>query len=242
MNKTRLVICPVHNEENTLQIFYSRLRGNYSGNVLFIDDGCMDNCRKILKGFLDHRTFLIKHPRRMGYGRTLLDGLAYSLDNNYTKTVTIDTDLQHDPDQINDFFTALDECEVVLGTRYIAINRCYDIPSERLLINRYITGLFHKFFSFPVSDPFCGFRGYTRSFLERAYLEEESYGFALEVLMEMIKDQTPYKEIPIAMKYIDISRQFHSGLNNARVRLLHYLDVIERKRKESAVDMQKAAV
>ena len=29
MNKTRLVICPVHNEENTLQIFYRRLRGNY---------------------------------------------------------------------------------------------------------------------------------------------------------------------------------------------------------------------
>ena len=110
------------------------------------------------------------------------------------------------------------------------------------MINRYITRLFHKFFSFPVTDPFCGFRGYTRSFLERACLEEESYGFALEVLMEMIKDQTPYQEIPIDMKYIDISRQFHSGLHDARARLLHYLDVIERKRRESAVDMQKAAV
>ena len=50
--------------------------------------------------------------------------------------------------------------------------------------------------------------------------------------MEMIRLNVDYFEVPVEMKYIDFSRCFHNGFDDTKKRLLHYLDVIERKRRE----------
>lgn len=226
-----LVICPVHNEGNTLPKFYSRLREFYSGDVLFVDDGSMDESRDFLVKLKNEKTFLIRHPKRQGYGDALMSGFDFSLKNGYKKIVTIDVDLQHDPRHIPAFLSSLSEEEVVLGSRYVRIGGCVDAPRERLLINRYVSGLIKVLFSVNFTDPFCGFRGYRDSFLRKAHLEEKSYGFGPEVVLEVIRTKTAFRELPIEVIYLDYSRKFLDGLDSAKKRLLYYLEVISRKKE-----------
>lgn len=231
MEDKNLVICPVHNEEDTLPRFYSRLREYYMQDVLFVDDGSTDRSKDFLSKANGERTFLITHPRRLGYGAALISGFDFSLENDYSKVVTIDVDLQHDPKHIPVFLEELSRKEVVLGSRYIRIGGCAEVPRERLLINRYVSGLLKELFSMSFTDPFCGFRGYRYSFLEKARLEENSYGFGLEVVLEVIRTGARFRELPIEVIYLDYSRKFLDGLNPSRKRLLHYLEVISRKKK-----------
>ena len=139
--KKNLVVCPVYNEQETIGLFYQNLRKHYHQDVLFIDDGSIDESRDFVVAVKDKDTFVIQHPSRYGYGAALLSGFGFALQRDYERIITIDVDLQHDPIHISAFFRALLECEVVLGSRYISIDKYLDVPRTRLLINRYIANL-----------------------------------------------------------------------------------------------------
>jgi len=232
MKESNLIICPVYNEEETVEEFFRSLRKYYSEDILFIDDGSTDKSQCFLAGIKNNDTFLIRHPERVGYGATLKAGFAFALERGYQKIVTMDVDLQHKVEDIPVFFQGLSKAEVVLGSRYIQIGICLDAPRERLIINRYVSGLIKFLFLVKFSDPFCGFRGYTDAFLKKIHLKEKSYGFSLEVLLEIIRTQSVFKEVPIEAIYFDSSRKFLDGLDSPAKRLLYYLEIISRKRKE----------
>lgn len=232
MKKENLVICPVYNEERTLQEFYLRLRRYYTGGLLFVDDGSTDKSKDFLLTLKDEKTFLIRHPHREGYGQALISGFRFFIKNHYEKAVVIDADLQHNPRHIPDFFRGLSEADVVLGSRYIRIDSCLEVPRQRSLINRYISRLISLLFSVKFTDSFCGYRGYRDTFLKKVHLEEKSYGLGLEIILELIRTKTFFKDIPVEIIYYDPSRKFLDGLDDPKKRLLYYLEVISRKKKE----------
>lgn len=231
-SRENLIICPVYNEGNSLGEFFLRLRFVYAQDIVFVDDGSTDNSKDFLQRIQAEDTFVIAHPKRCGYGAALITGFKFALEKDYRKVVTIDADLQHNPCHIPFFLRGLLEHEVVLGSRYVRIDKSIEVPRIRLVINKYISGLIKKLFSVDFSDPFCGYRGYRTSFLRRAQLKEESYGLALETVMELIKQEVQFSEIPIEVIYVNPNRVFLDGLDDPRQRLLYYLEVISRKKKE----------
>jgi len=227
-----LIICPVYNEQDTVEEFYRSLRDYYSQDVLFVDDGSTDGSRHSILGMRGKNTFVIRHLQRRGYGEALISGFNFAKGHRYENIVTLDADLQHNPRHIPLFLRQLLEAEVALGSRYIRIGRCLDIPRERLLINRYISRMLKAHFSFNFTDPFCGYRAYRLSFLERAKLNEASYGLSLEILLEIIRIKADFKEFPIETIYFNPNRKFLDGLNDAGKRLHYYLEIVSRKNKE----------
>ena len=234
MTGKSLVICPIYNEQETIEEFYQDLRNYYRQDVLLVDDGSTDRSQEFLLNIKDKNTFVQRHPLRCGYGTALISGFKFALENGYRRIVTIDVDLQHRPEHIYVFLRALLEWEVVLGSRYIKISDTLDVPRVRLIINRYISGLIEELFSVRFTDPFCGFRGYRDSFLKKIFLREKSYGVATEILLEILRTQTSFGEVPIEAIYFKDGRQFLDDLDDPRKRLLHYLRVISEKRKELA--------
>ena len=232
MGSRPLVICPVFNEEKTLRVFYEKLKRHYKGDILFIDDGSTDGSKKILSGLCGKKTLLKRHHKRQGYGATLISGIDFALRNKYATVVTMDVDLQHDPSNVHEFLTELKKCEVVLGSRYIRIDGYMQAPLTRMVINKYISNVLESHFSMHFSDPFCGFRAYRDSFLKKSRLYETSYGFALEVLLEIIRLRADFKETPVEIIYTGAERKFFDGLNDPAKRLKYYLNVIMRKKKE----------
>ena len=227
-----VVVCPIHNERKSLPAFFRGLRESYPGDVIVVDDGSTDGSGRVLEEMRDGKTVVVTHTRRKGYGAALKAGFDRALSSGYGKIVTIDGDLQHRPEHIASFLSRLDNREVVLGSRYIRIDGYLHIPRDRLLINRYVSRLIELLFSVRFTDPFCGYRGYSRSFLERVRIEEAGYGMGLEILMEIVRLGVPFSELPVEALYPDACRSFLDGLDDPRLRLLHYLSVIERKKRE----------
>jgi len=232
MAKENLVICPVYNEQDTIQEFYHNLRKFYIHDVVFVDDGSTDGCKDFLVAVKNRKTFLIRHLQRSGYGTALLSGFGFCLAKGYKKAITIDGDLQHNPEHIPQFLSELEEKEIALGSRYMLTAGCLDVPRITLTINRYISKLIEQLFSVHVTDPFCGFRGYRDTFLKKANLNHTSYGLGLEIILEIIRTKTPFKEIPIKAIYNNHLREFQDGLNDPRIRLLYYLNILSEKKTE----------
>ncbi len=236
MCRDTLIVCPVYNEKSYLQSFCERLRMHCTSDVLFIDDGSTDESGEILKklkpGWNVPSIALTTHSFRRGYGAALMTGFQYALSNEYNKVVTIDADLQHQPEDICRFINALDLYDVVLGSRYSDESSSASVPRSRFLINRYISAMLNRYVGATFSDPFCGFRGYKTGYLAGIRLREQSYGICLEMLMEMIRTRATYCEIPVACIYIDGSRSFHNGLNDPLKRLDYYKKIVWIKLQE----------
>ncbi len=230
MANENLIICPVYNEQDTIRKFYQNLRKFYIQDAVFVDDGSTDQGRDYLFSVKSKDTFLIRHPERRGYGAALLSGFRFSLERGYKKVITIDVDLQHNPEHIPRFLCELEDQEVVLGSRYIWKDTYQDVPPARLAINTYISKLIYQLFSVHFTDPFCGYRGYRDSFLKETDLNQASYGLGLEIILEIIRTKTPFNEIPIKAIYNNHLRKFLDGLDDHRTRLLYYLDVLSAKR------------
>ena len=232
MAEDNLIICPVYNEEDTIKTFYHDLRKSFIHDVIFVDDGSTDQCKDYLPDIQNNETFLIRHPKRQGYGAALLSGFRFALKRGYRKIITIDVDLQHDPKHISSFLKKLDALEVVLGSRYKEKGFFMYVPQIRLTINRYISRLIENLFSVRFTDPFSGYRGYRDSFLKRVDLREYGYRLGLEIILEIIRLKVNFEEISIKPIYNNYFIYFINGLNDPRRRLLYYLELLSQKRLE----------
>jgi glycosyltransferase involved in cell wall biosynthesis len=232
MENHSLVICPVYNERDTVETFYRKLRAYYQGDALFLDDGSTDGSMNFLSRLPHERVRVVRHAKRVGYGATLMSGFSFALKRGYGKILTIDVDLQHDPAHIPTFLERLEKSHVILGSRYLLPGARSNAPPERFLINRYIGKLIKTLFSVEITDPFCGLRGYRDSFLRKAQLKEKSYGLSLEILLEMVRTDAEHEEVSIEAIYFGRPRRFLDGLDEPRVRLLYYLNIIARKYRE----------
>jgi dolichol-phosphate mannosyltransferase len=240
-----IIICPVFNECSTLETFINRLCRSTVADILFVDDGSTDESTEIIRGNMERmgrEVHLLCHPTRRGYGAALISGFQAALQHGFGRIITLDTDLQHRPEDLHSFEKALESHEVVLGNRYSEACRISGVPRSRYLINRYISEMLRRDFSVCFSDPFCGFRGYRISFLRRINLSEQSYGICLEILLEVIRTGTDYGEIPVDMIYLDDTRNFMDGLDDPLKRLDYYRGIIRRnmrkieERREAFID------
>ena len=116
------VVVPVMNEEESLEEFYSSLKGvldelGKSYEIIFIDDGSEDGSFKILKNLAekDGNILVIKFRTNFGQTAALSAGFKYAQGNI---VITLDADLQNDPEDIPKLLKKIDEgYDVVSGWR-----------------------------------------------------------------------------------------------------------------------------
>ena len=117
------IVLPLHNEEGNLQILYqsiSKVMKNFSDNyeLIFIDDGSTDDSFNILKKIQQKDKKLKLIQFRTNFGKTA----AYRAGFHYAKgeiILTMDTDLQDDPNDIPYFINKINEgYDMVVGWRH----------------------------------------------------------------------------------------------------------------------------
>jgi dolichol-phosphate mannosyltransferase len=227
-----VVLIPVYNEEEHLEGLLSRLRECYDGDVLFVDDGSADCSPCVLKNLADFRTRVIEQPENRGYGATLLRGFAEVIAAGYDYVITMDSDGQHRPDWVPEFFAAAPGWDVVSGSRYRTdMNGNGTAPADRRAINAKITQLINKYTGYSLTDAFCGFKAYRVAALSRLSLTETGYGMPLQFWIQAKHFGLNVTELPVSRIYDDPNRRFGNGLDDPEVRFRYYLDTIERERK-----------
>jgi dolichol-phosphate mannosyltransferase len=198
-----LVIIPTYNEkENIGKIIPLVLIQDQDIDVLVVDDNSPDGTGKIVSEMIaiNRKIKLIQRVKKSGLGTAYLAGFQYALQNGYDYIFEMDSDFSHDPAYIPYFLSAIQEADLVLGSRYIKGVNVVNWPISRLILSyyanvyaRWVTGL-------PLRDSTGGFKCFKREVLETIGLDRihsNGYAFQIEMSFRAWKKGFKIKEIPI---------------------------------------------
>lgn len=198
-----LVIIPTFNElENIRKLIPDVLSQDESIHLLIVDDGSPDGTANFVEdeSRMNERIHLLKREKKMGLGTAYIAGFKYALTNNYDFIFEMDADFSHDPNELKNFLAAINENDLVLGSRYINGVRVLNWPMQRLLLSffasiytRIITGM-------PIKDATGGFKCFRRKVLESIDLDKiksNGYSFQIEMTFKAFAKGFKIKEIPI---------------------------------------------
>lgn len=94
------IVVPVYNEEENVGLLVARLEGalhSVDYEIILVDDGSTDNTRQEIKKLNNPRVVLIELKKNYGQSLALASGIDYAT-GDYI--ITMDGDLQNDPDDI----------------------------------------------------------------------------------------------------------------------------------------------
>lgn len=199
-----LVVMPTYNEaENIPCILPEVLKQGTQFDILVVDDNSPDGTANLVKELQKQhpdRIFLLERPTKEGLGRAYIAGFKYALERDYEYILEMDSDFSHDPRVLPKFLEAIQDADLVLGSRYITGVNVINWPLKRLLLSygasyytRFITGM-------PVKDPTGGFKCFRRKVLEAIdldHIHSGGYSFQIEMSFRTWKKGFRIKEIPI---------------------------------------------
>ncbi len=225
---TILAAIPVFNEMDAGNII-QRVK-KFPLDVLVVDDGSASNLHEKLM-HISH-VHIITHPGNLGYGKAIIDAFLFSIDHGYDYLLTIDSDGQHEPEEIPLFLKEIpfNDYDIISGSRYLLHGTTNEnVPQERYRINQEITGIINCITGFGLTDSFCGFKAYKVEKLKLMHLTEYGYGMPMQFWIQAWKLGLRVKEIPVKLLYKNPTKQFQGVLKDPVVRLNYYKSIIERE-------------
>jgi undecaprenyl-phosphate 4-deoxy-4-formamido-L-arabinose transferase len=153
------VVVTLLNEEGSVDELYRRLVASLGGReweAIFVDDGSTDGTYTRLRALheTDARVRVVRFKRNFGQHPAMHAGLARA---HGAQIVTLDGDLQNEPEDIPKLLDALERVDVASGRRLAR----HDSPG-RTLPSRLINGLLRRFTGVAISDFGCAFNAYRR--------------------------------------------------------------------------------
>jgi glycosyltransferase involved in cell wall biosynthesis len=233
------VVIPAFNEEGPLRSLLHRLPNRIAGlpvTVIVVSDGSTDHTEECAR---DCGVDLISLPSNSGKGAALKAGLARAAAMEYSYLVTMDGDGQHDVDDLERLVLPVvaDECDVALGSRYLQPSRRGSAPLNRYLVRAVTIAVLKRATGRSFTDPFCGYRCFSRGALQCIRFHGDQYHGELETIFDAHLHQLRVTEVAIKRIYTANSSKMgaHGGTLVGRFRAIaQYLSVIRSKSRELA--------
>ena len=204
VHEKAVVIVPTYNErENIARIVPLILAQDERIEVLVVDDNSPDGTGDIVDEMAaqNARVHALHRNSKEGLGKAYLAGFEWALARPFSYVFEMDADFSHDPAHLREFLAAIQNADLVLGSRYrdgkvTVVNW----PISRLLLSyaaniyaRGVTGL-------KLWDGTGGFKCFRREVLEAIPLKEvrsNGYAFQIEMSFRAWKKGFRIAEIPI---------------------------------------------
>lgn len=172
------VVIPVMNEESSLKILYSRLKEVLAGlgksyEIIFVDDGSTDGSFKILESIAKQTEEVRVISFRTNFGQTaaLSAGFKYA---GGDIIITLDADLQNDPEDIPKLLRKMDEgYDVVSGWR----RERHDPLLTRRIPSFFANKIISRITGVRLHDYGCTLKAYRREVVENIDLYGEMHRF-----------------------------------------------------------------
>ncbi len=222
MAERALVIIPTYNEAvNLTHLVPQVLAQNPQLDVLVVDDNSPDGTGQLAEGLAveNQRVHVLHRTGKQGLGTAYLAGFKWGLERDYAYFFEMDADFSHDPAHLKEFLKAVQDADLVLGSRYLAGRvTVVNWPMGRLLLSyfanvyaRWITGL-------KIWDLTGGFKCYRRRVLEGVDLNRvRSNGYAFQIEMSVRAWRKGFKLAEIPIVFVDRT-EGQSKMNRAIVR------------------------
>jgi uncharacterized protein (DUF2062 family) len=173
-----VVLAPTYNNATTLADVLERI-GRLGLPTIVVDDGATDQTAAILGRF--PWLSVVRHPRNRGKAAALQTGFAAAAARGFTHVLTIDTDGQHDPEQIPKLLelSRRSPDALVLGTRRLRTSR---YPLKNRLGRRVSNLVVWLESGLRLSDSQCGMRVYPLTWINSIDCVSSRYGYETEIL------------------------------------------------------------
>lgn len=204
MTERYLVCVPTYNERANLPLIVPAiLEQDPRLEVLVIDDSSPDGTGALADTLAaeDSRVHVLHREAKEGLGRAYLAGFRWALDRGYEFILEMDADFSHDPNHLPQFLDAIQDADLVLGSRYrhgkvTVVNW----PIARLLLSysanvyaRAVTGM-------RLFDSTGGFKCFRREVLaaiDFSRVRSNGYAFQIEMSYRAWRQGFRLVEIPI---------------------------------------------
>ena len=199
MKNKVLVIIPCYNErESILNVIDNIKKSNKDIDYIVVNDCSTDNTRDIL---VKNQINFIDLPVNLGIGGAVQAGYKYAKDYNYDIAIQIDGDGQHDPKYISKIVEPLknDECDVVIGSRFIEKEGFQSSALRRLGIN-ILSSCIYLFYGLKIYDVTSGFRAVNKKMID-IYAKDYAQDYPEpEALVTAVLYKQRIKEVPVIMQ------------------------------------------
>jgi glycosyltransferase involved in cell wall biosynthesis len=195
-----LVLVPVFNEGPHVKAVLAGIRQHTAADILVVNDGSTDN--SLARIGESDVTYIINHEKNVGPGGALISGFRFATECRYQVLITMDADGQHEARDIPRFLEAIEDVDIVLGSRYLPDSERRNAPPKhREWASGVLTRLVCQYTAYNITDCACGFRAYRISALRKLNLTEKGYAWPFQLWIQADGAGLRVKEIPIALIY-----------------------------------------
>ena len=172
------IVIPLYNEEQNVAPLYVRLTQVMTGleepyEIIFIDDGSKDGTLEALNAIYDNDSRVRIVSLRRNFGQTAALKAGFDIASGDI-VISMDGDLQHEPEEIPAFLAKLEEgYDLVSGWRQQRLDRWL----TRRLPSQIANGIMAKISGVPLHDFGTTFKAYRREVIQSIQLYGELHRF-----------------------------------------------------------------
>ena len=187
------VIIPTHNEAQAIGLVLADLPAKMVTEVLVVDSNSTDGTAAIAEA----KGARILHEPRRGYGPACLTGLAAA--NQPDVVVFLDGDYSDRPDELPLLLAPIAEgrADITIGSRLAKQNVAGALPWHSVFGNRLAAAMIRVLYGQRITD-LGPFRAARADVLRQLALEEDTYGWAVEMILKGALGGFRIVEVPVS--------------------------------------------
>jgi dolichol-phosphate mannosyltransferase len=200
----RVVMCiPTYNEADNLGWIVGRLRDAQPDvHVLVVDDNSPDGTGKIADELAaaDDAVQVLHRAEKGGLGAAYRHGFRVAIEQGYDVIGEMDADGSHQPEQLHRLLDALQEADLVIGSRWVPGGSVVNWPKRREALSRGGNLYVRMLLGIGIRDATAGYRVFRRETLERIELDSvqsTGYVFQTDLVVRCLRRGLRVREVPI---------------------------------------------
>ncbi len=212
-----LIVVPTYNERDNVERIVRRARAAVpDADILVADDNSPDGTGDLADklGADDDRVHVLHRPGKQGLGAAYLAGFRWALERGYGVVVEMDADGSHRPEDLPRMLEALQDADLVLGSRYVPGGSVVNWPLRRQLLSRGGNTYARVALGVPIRDITGGYRAFRRETLlglDLEVVQSQGYCFQVDLAWRAVRGGFRVVEVPITFVEREIGTSKMSG-------------------------------
>jgi dolichol-phosphate mannosyltransferase len=174
--------------------------------VLVVDDSSPDGTGAIADRMAaqEPRIQVLHRPTKEGLGKAYLAGFRWALARDYDVIGEIDADGSHQPEQLPSLLAALEDADLVIGSRWVAGGSVTNWAFTRELLSRGGNLYTRLLLGIHVRDATAGYRLFRRTTLEKIDLDDvSSYGYVFQADLAFRTLRAGLRVVEVPIEFVE---------------------------------------
>ncbi|MBT5109342.1 MAG: glycosyltransferase [Rhodospirillaceae bacterium] len=204
-NMRTLVATATYNERDNIELLLSDIFAlDDQIEALVIDDASPDGTGALLDQLAasEPRLHVVHRHAKLGLGSAHQLAFAYAIQHDFGRLITMDADISHNPSSIPALLKALEDADMVIGSRYVK-GGSSDYSGYRKFVSVCANTLARILLGIPLHEFTTSFRAFDVDMLRRyrcSKLRSNGYSFFTETIFRLESAGFRLAEVPIHFK------------------------------------------